>query len=130
MELRELKLAVEEALHLLRKNDHVLIRNDVSEWAIAHRLAVYLENIIPGWHVDCEYNRQGRGNDPKVNPNAERVRPDVILHHREMVECEHNLLVIEVKKNETDEDSNKVITGSVKYFTVRHSERVLHESSV
>lgn len=108
MEFRDLKLAVEEALRLLCKHDYVLIRKDASEWAIAHRLAVYLENIIPNWHVDCEYNRQGLGNDPKVNQYAEKVRPDIILHHREMVEREHNFVVIEVKKNETDEDSDKV----------------------
>src|SRR5215831_13181778 len=109
MELPKLQSAVKEALDKFCGQDSILVSKNASEWAIAHRLAVYLEQLLPGWHVDCEYNRQGVGTTPKTNPAEEIVRPDVILHHREELTLEHNLLVIELKKKETDSDSGKVI---------------------
>jgi hypothetical protein len=108
MDLPKLRRAVQQAVNLLYKHDDILISKDASEWAIAHRLAVYLEQLIPGWHIDCEYNRQGVGIDPKTNPGAKIVRPDIIVHHREKLPPGHNLLVIELKKKETDSDSGKV----------------------
>lgn len=75
---------------------------------IAHRLAVYLEQLLPGWNVDCEFNRQGDENDPKALESGSRVRPDIIVHHRGQVEREHNLLAIELKKADAVTDHVKV----------------------
>ncbi len=52
-----------ECVRQLLQSDAYLLRVDVNERAIAHRLAIYVQNAFPDWHVDCEYNRDGH--DPK-----------------------------------------------------------------
>jgi len=108
MILEEIKEHVKQSVDMFYTRDANLLSNDSSEWAIAHRLAVYLEQEIPGWNVDCEYNRQGQMNDPKKTPDEDIIRPDIILHHRRRIEIDHNLLIIEVKKNKTDADLEKL----------------------
>jgi hypothetical protein len=101
------------AIDLLYEYDHELFsrKNKVSEWAIAHRLAVYLEQLIPKWHVDCEYDKQGENFDPKTNAETdgktERTRPDIVIHHRRQLLLEHNLLIVELKKEEDPADWKK-----------------------
>ena len=102
----ELEAHVLRAIGKLDACDQDLFTRDVSEWAIAHRLAVYLEQEIPGWSVDCEYNRQGL--DKKEMSNGVKVRPDITLHHRGQMGAHHNLLVVEMKKHdEADSDMRK-----------------------
>lgn len=103
----EIKRHVGCAINTLIKRDSDLFFLDASEWAIAHRLAVYLEIEIAGWNVDCEYNRQGQSKDVKKMLSDVKVRPDIILHHRGQMEREHNLLVVEIKKCETGADLAK-----------------------
>ena len=74
--------------------DIELLAFRVHERTVAHRIAVYLENEFPNWHVDCEYNRQGVGGDPKDAWIGQRRFPDVIVHRRGL---ENNFLVIEAK---------------------------------
>jgi hypothetical protein len=100
-------MVVQEALNRLFAHDAFLLTNDVSEWAVAHRLAVYLEQLLPGWNVDCEYNRQGQDRDPKSDQYGTILRPDIAVHHRGYCEREHNLLVIEVKKGDSTQDASK-----------------------
>jgi hypothetical protein len=108
MLFEEIKKHIIHALSILYACDSDLISFNSSEWSIVHRLAVYLENEIEDWNIDCEYNRQGLSDIPKVNDENCKIRPDIILHHRGKVELIHNLLAIEVKKNDTDEDFSKV----------------------
>ena len=113
MDLSELKTRVMRAVDTLYARDSDLFERDASEWSIAHRLAVYLEYELPGWNVDCEYNRQGPGIAPKKGWNQEsnecdkNVRPDISVHHRGRFERDHNLLVIELKKKAADSDLKK-----------------------
>lgn len=113
MNSSELKKLVNRALEKLYACDYELITGDASEWSVAHRLAVYLEQEIPGWHVDCEYNRQG--NDFKIKRTSgveptkdNNIRPDIIIHHRGVLARAGNLLVVEMKKTKTTSDSTKV----------------------
>ncbi len=108
MDRAEVERLVRDAVNMLFAGDAALLGNDNSEWAIAHRLAVYLEQLLPGWNVDCEFNRQGDGNDPKALESGSRVRPDIVVHHRGQVEREHNLLAIELKKADAVADHVKV----------------------
>jgi hypothetical protein len=89
--------------------DRHLLEANLNERTITHRLALYLQDRLNGWHVDCEYNRDGH--EPKeltLPPMPERdddggirsVYPDIIVHHRGTTE---NLLVIEVKKSQSAE---------------------------
>jgi hypothetical protein len=69
-------------------------------------LAVYIEGEFPGWHVDCEYNRQGVSRGPKqVTPSEllppsgtsrhARISPDIVVDKRGHEGP--NLLAVEVK---------------------------------
>jgi hypothetical protein len=81
-----------------------LLLLDANERAITHRFAMYLQERLPEWQVDCEYNRDGhnpkRGNLEKLYPadddtDGATVFPDVIAHRRGRAD---NYLVIEFKK--------------------------------
>ena len=93
------------ALGRLIQIDRDLFEIDVNERTITHRLAIYIQELFPTWHVDCEYNRTGIDpkelNLPELNPDkrdsdAQTVYPDIIVHQRRTNE---NYLVIEAKKS-------------------------------
>jgi hypothetical protein len=107
MEYMKLKEYILHALDTLYARDAFLLEQDVGEWSIAHRLAVYLEQQLPGWNVDCEYNRQGSEQSTKKLTAGGAVRPDIIIHHRGRVKREHNLLAIEIKKGDVKSDKDK-----------------------
>lgn len=97
-------------LELLLRDDIDLLRDDANERSISHRLAVYMDSSFPGWHVDCEYNRDGV--DPKRievgsgddREQGSRVLPDIIVHRRRTSE---NLLVVEIKKSSNRQGSSR-----------------------
>lgn len=106
--------AVNNAIEQLYEKDAYLLKRDVNERSISHKLACYLQQKLEheGWDVDCEYNRHR--DDPKrlnlshLHPRsidiediqATTVYPDIIVHKRGTRE---NLLVIEMKKNSTEQ---------------------------
>lgn len=98
-----------KAIKNIYLNDTELLQNGF-EWAITHRLAVYLENSFSGWNVDCEYTKMGGDLDIKTDSHGDRKRPDIVIHKRGRVDKEYNLLVIEVKYNNDDgNDDQKLI---------------------
>lgn len=101
--IQEIQEKVHIALGILFKNDALLLEIGVHERSIAHKLAEYLQDEFPDWHVDCEYNRKGR--DEKLlegihecieQRRTDRIFPDIIAHIRN---TNKNLLVIEIKPN-------------------------------
>jgi hypothetical protein len=105
-------------------SDAHLLRIDVNERSITHRLAVHLEDAFKGWDVDCEYNRNRYdtkrliiGDDVKIrvetiqtdDEHGRTVYPDIIVHRRG---TDKNFLVVEVKKTTNhiakDLDLNKL----------------------
>lgn len=107
MERKELEVIVREALNTLVARDANLLDGDASEWSVAHRLAIYLEELLPGWNIDCEFNRQGDSADPKAVADGSHVRPDIVVHHRGRVDRAHNLLAVELKKQTSHVDHKK-----------------------
>jgi len=116
MNFKEVKNHVEKALKLFLEKNKFLLRNNLNERTITHKLAEPVQKEFSDWDVDCEYNRnfdrikrisyqQIRNDDT----NATTVYPDIIIHHRN---TEDNLLVIEIKKNasnsEKEDDRNKI----------------------
>ena len=104
----EIKEKVEIALGMLFKNDVFLLKYDVNECSISHKLAEYLQQLFSDYHVDCEYNRVGNltADEEYFNKklrlykntkclDGETVYPDIIIHKRGI---KNNLLVIEIKK--------------------------------
>jgi len=83
----------------------------VHERSTAHRLAVQLEQGIMlrhlDWNVDCEYDRDEDQLKKTLlgiagcisGKNTDEVLPDIIVHHRGSQGREHNLVVIELKKD-------------------------------
>jgi hypothetical protein len=97
---------VKRALADFAECDMALLHLGVSEMSVAHRLAIYIENRLTGWDVDCEYNR--KHDLPKPRGIADnKLRPDIIVHHRD---TPRNLLAIEIKKSKHSKyEKNKAI---------------------
>jgi hypothetical protein len=108
--LNRIKHRVRTAIKLFVREDTHLLKIDVNERSITHRLAIYLQDAFKGWDVDCEYNRNRYdtkkliiGDDVHIAAEANQtdddqgktVYPDIIVHHRD---TDQNLLVVEVKK--------------------------------
>lgn len=108
MNIEELSNKVDMAIDMFFARDSKLFDTKASEWAIAHRIAVYLEKYVEGWNIDCEYNKVGVHGTTKHDAEGAYKRPDIIVHHRGMTEKEHNLLVIEVKIKNSDADHTKL----------------------
>jgi hypothetical protein len=99
------KIAV--AIKMLFINDSYLLEIGVHERTVAHKLAEYLQDEFPDWHVDCEYNKNEEHvkllkgiNECHKQKRTERIYPDIIIHKRGRKE---NLLVIELKTNGPEE---------------------------
>ncbi|KXK27606.1 MAG: hypothetical protein TR69_WS6001000050 [candidate division WS6 bacterium OLB20] len=129
-----LKAKIITAYQTLLARDGLLLQVDASERSITHKLAEYLQQLLPDWNVDCEYNRTlGEGKLVQLwsekqeevlsklesAPTDKRrkflqdildggvsVYPDIIIHHRG---TSNNLAVIEAKKSSsTIDDSEKL----------------------
>lgn len=109
---KPIKEKIERAIRALLKNDLFLLINDLDEWAISHKLAEYLQQEFPDWHVDVEYNRD---KEQLKRLEGELFRPDIIVHIRD---TNNNLLAVEVKKSNNletlhvDKDRLKKLTSS------------------
>jgi hypothetical protein len=120
MERDTIVKALHDAVEKLLERDIFLLKYDVHECAIAHRIAVYLECSCTGFDVDCEYNNDldSESGRKKVHypdgSESGRVRPDIIVHHRGRNGAEDNMLVVELKKCgagqlEVESDRQKLI---------------------
>ncbi len=132
MNFDEIKQVIDECLSELLAKDFPLLKNDVSERAITHKLAEYIQIRFPDWNVDCEYNRntvlgprhakelkiqrdeiarqidQSKDEDDLLSISA---YPDIIVHLRET--NDKNLLVVEMKKK------NSKVTKDYDYRKLR-----------
>lgn len=107
---------LERARHdFLASDDLYLLTADANERSMTHKFAEHLRDQFPGYHVDCEYNRDGfdpkrlMGLKPPQKPDiddtdAVTVYPDIIVHIRG---TDRNLLVIEAKKDYGDESFDR-----------------------
>ena len=105
----EVQKKIERALEVLQERDFFLLKNDVNERSITHKLAIYLENEFPDWDIDCEYNRNHedikrlnikRKNVMTDDTKGKTVLPDIIIHKRN---TDKNFIAIEVKKSSSSE---------------------------
>lgn len=112
LRLEDIKARVIDAVIELYRHEGDLLQRDANERSITHKLAEHMQQLFPGWHVDCEYNR--RGDQPKrlrvdfgiLNPAdtvARTVYPDIVVHRRGTAD---NLLVVEFKKAGNDDTTN------------------------
>jgi hypothetical protein len=95
-EERRVREAIETVLARLVEQDADLFTLDVHERTITAKLADYIQELFPEWHVDPEYNRiRDAVKRVLIDGAWEIVVPDVIAHRRNSGD---NLLVIEAKK--------------------------------
>lgn len=120
---KQIERIVKDCLADLLERDITLLQDDVSERAITHKLAEYLQVRIPDLNVDCEYNRNyelgeharkmlyvlGNERHQMTGSNlgeddllAVSTYPDIIVHRRRT--NDKNLLVVEVKKENSQVD--------------------------
>ena len=109
----QMREVVAGALSDFAKHDMELLHVGVQEETLSHRLAIYIEQRLTGWQVDCEYNRDLH--HPKMNPEGSgRIRPDIIAHRRN---SPRNLLVVEVKKTSHTKQKIGAARTRVREFT-------------
>ncbi|MDD3234255.1 MAG: hypothetical protein PHG46_03175 [Candidatus Omnitrophica bacterium] len=90
------KTKIKEALAMFIKKDRTdLLKTDIYEPTISHRIAIYLERLFPNYNVDCEYNKHLL--DKKKNIVGAKIRPDVIIHKR--LSDDANRVIFEIKKS-------------------------------
>jgi hypothetical protein len=95
-EERRVREVLAAVLARLIAEDVNLLVLDVHERTITARLAGYMQELLPEWTVDPEYNRiRGRVKEVRLDGEWIIVVPDVIAHHRNTGD---NLLVLEAKK--------------------------------
>jgi hypothetical protein len=109
----EIKKKVCACIRQLFKNDLHLLEIGANERSIAHKLAEYLQQQFPDWHVDVEYNRHGM---EIKELDEKRVYPDIIVHLRNTF---FNLLVIEIKCSDEKYD---IDIEKLKRFTDQNDE--------
>jgi hypothetical protein len=115
---------VYSALITFFDNDCGLFQFDSSERSMTHKFAEYLQKEFQNFNVDCEYNRRGaipktmpRDLFPNIQANdndAKTIFPDILIHERGRQG--NNLLVIEVKKSNSQNSEDNDIT-KLKEFT-------------
>lgn len=122
MEDKEIIDRVELGNKMLFTYDNWLLKHNLSEKCITHKLAEYLQQIFTDYNVDCEYNgniendnelkkiwivkhelekkgllKEKEMEDVDKEFAIRRVFPDIIIHKRGS--NEYNLCIIEVKKS-------------------------------
>ena len=67
---------IESMLDLLYEKDNFLLQRklNITERAGTHRMGMYLQQLLPDLHVDCEYNRMGKKPSTGLN-----IRTAIIL---------------------------------------------------
>lgn len=119
----QINTLVRQALHkLLQTSDIWLLKNNLSEQTISHRIAFHLDPLFAGYNIDCEYNgdvdrqnnkkaisilktelrqrgllRDREASDLEKEFTNRAVFPDIIIHSRGT--NDENKCIIEVKKS-------------------------------
>jgi hypothetical protein len=95
-EERRVREVLDAVLARLIAQDLDLLVLDVHERTITAKLAGYMQELLPEWTVDPEYNRiRGRVKEVRLDGELVLVVPDVIAHRRNTGD---NFLVLEAKK--------------------------------
>lgn len=119
----QINILVRQALDtLLQTSDIWLLKNDLSEQSISHRIAFHLDPLFAPYNIDCEYNgdidrqnnkkaisilktelqqfgllRDKEASDLEKEFTNRAAFPDIIIHRRGT--NEENLCILEVKKS-------------------------------
>ena len=126
--------------NLFDGEDLYLIKNDINERSISHKLAVQLIEYFPNYNIDCEYNGYVKADNERkyigilkekaielgklreIEKDDEiiyrAVYPDIIVHQRGKNFSGSNILIIEMKKDSSilghdyDEEKLRIYTSN------------------
>ncbi len=98
--LNEIKAQID---HVKDEDSFLFSKPRVYESSISHRLAIYLATVFPKHDIDVEYDKYGDNQRKELDcfrdfctqNSTDRIRPDIIVHHRGITNS--NLLVMEIK---------------------------------
>jgi len=101
MNINEIKRRTYNALNKFYRNESFLLKHELCERCLAHRLAVYLEQQkFIGYYIDCEYNKKHLNEItyPKdvSNPNGNYI--DIIITKRNEPSSD-DLACFEIKRS-------------------------------
>jgi len=117
---------VQTAIKQLYIKDKDLITRDLCERCLVHRLAFYLQLLLPDFYVDCEFNKSfigERTGSKKLSNTINGNYVDILVHKRSN-NLGENLLCFEIKKgkNYTDRDKDRknleILTSSDRFAYV------------
>lgn len=97
---KELIEIVKGSVRVLYTKDAYLFTNNLCERCLVHRFAVYLEQNLSSYNVDCEFNKriEGERTSNKYLSNINGNYVDIIVHKRSNRGGD-NLICIEIKKS-------------------------------
>lgn len=139
--------------HFLNSSDTWLLKNDLSEQSISHRIALHLDRLFPEYNIDCEYNGDverennkkaitilkedlkefGLLKDTEVSELEKEltnraVFPDIIIHERGS--NDYNLCIIEVKKSTSTVNFNYDFIKLKSYTSNKHDNTLKYQLGI
>jgi len=143
----EIKELLTDSIRDFFNDDIYLLKKNLSEWAITHRLAVCLENNSTGFHIDCEYNGHAETGHRKIvkilrekagrlgiirekdgdNEIINRyVFPDIIVHKRGPNDPGANVLIVEAKKSTSRVDTEYDLEKLQRYTSPKYENDLVY----
>lgn len=133
----EIEVCLRAAIHDAYEGEHILFAEQAHErsivFHIARRLASYVDELLPGWSVDVDYDRWHPGAIDGIKkqlhlagePEEGDVYPDIVVHRRSGSTGQDNLLVAEVKKKSSPyrvgRDRKKLQAFMAEPFSYQHA---------
>lgn len=151
IQIRDLIIQALDAL--LQTTDNWLLKNDLSEQSISHRIAFHLDPLFSNFNVDCEYNgdidkensrkaisilkgdlqqfgllRDKEASDLEKEFTNRAVFPDIIIHTRGT--NDNNLCILEVKKSTSTVNFNYDLIKLRSYTSNLYDNNLIYQLGV
>jgi hypothetical protein len=114
MDDQEIRANIERALEIFCRTEPELIADEAHEQTIAARLMLHLQHLLPEWHVDVEFTRQGRDREPKRDEEGNLRKPDIIIHRRGSDGPNLALVLVKCEWNQQNREADRRHARSLK----------------
>ena len=112
----DVKQQILSALEKFKARDWHLVANKANERAMTSKISHYLQEVLPSWDVDHEYNREG--DNPKQRDTGKHLIPDIIVHRRG---TRANFIIIEAKKKTFPREDRQKLENAAKKFGYKYA---------
>jgi len=110
----DIKHLVSAATEILYGKEKELIEGQTHEQTIAARIMLHLQHLLPLWHVDVEFNRQGEDRVTKRDATGTPRKPDIIIHRRGPQGPNLALVLIKCQWNVEPREDDRAVAQSLK----------------